>query len=141
MPFRPWNPLGDLISLRQGLIEMSGEPGMADGTSWVPLTDVFENKDAYVIKSEIAGLCPDDITVEYREKTLILAGDRPSRHHEQSFKYHQVERSYGRFYKTFVLPDHVCCEEIEAEYKNGVLEIVVPKKPQEGPRSISVQSE
>ncbi len=141
MPYRRWDPFQDLIALHQA---MFGEgPGMGlspkDGTVWVPPVDIYETSKAYVIKAELPGIDPDKIKLEYRDNKLHLIGEKGNSR-KGDVKHHQVERIYGPFKRTFLLPEFVSCNEIEASYEKGVLQVVVPKSPHEANQCITVKT-
>ena len=81
---------------------------------------------------------PEELKIEYRDRMLVLSGDRPAQKRDSAVRYHQVERSYGPFERKFSFPYSVCCDEIEANYKEGIIEIIVPKKPEGGAKSVPV---
>ena len=143
MPFRRWDPFQDLISIHQELFGEEPGLGLTDSkkSAWTPAVDVYETPESYMIKAELPGMEPDQIKLEYKEKKLVLAGERPPHPRDQARRFHQLERSYGPFRRTFLLPDFICCEDIDAKFEQGVLEITLPKKPQEKPKTITVRTE
>ena len=139
MPYRRWDPFQDLISLHQELFGEGAERGVAE-SAWTPAVDIYETSLSYVLKAELPGMEPDRIRLEYTGQNLILSGERPPRPKDLARRFHQMERSYGPFRRSFRLPEGVCCEEIEASYDQGILEIILPKKPDPKPKAIIVQT-
>ena len=141
MPFNKWDPLQDLISLHEQLFGQGSEFGMAEssGAAWSPAVDIYETRGSFVIKAEVPGIIPEKIKVQYRDRRLIISGERPARKMEQSRKYHHVERSYGPFERVFSLPHNVDCEAIEAQYQDGVIEVNIPKLEESNPKCIEVK--
>lgn len=110
-----------------------------DGSVWVPPVDIYETGQAYVLKAELPGIDPDTIKVEYRDQKLHLIGEKGNSAKGEVTHY-QAERIYGPFRRTFALPEYISCENIEATYDQGVLEIVVPKSSPPANKSINVKT-
>ncbi|HUT53892.1 MAG TPA: Hsp20/alpha crystallin family protein [bacterium] len=141
MPYNKWDPLQDLISLHQELFGEGPEFGITEspGSAWSPAVDIYETSGSFVIKAEVPGINPDKIKVEYRDRHLVISGERPARKMEQSRKYHHVERTYGPFERVFSLPYNVDCEAIEAQYQDGVIEVTIPKSEENSRKCIEVK--
>lgn len=97
-------------------------------TDWNPLVDVLENENEIVIKAELPGMEAKDIDVKVENNVLILNGERRFEEESKVESYHRVEREYGRFSRSFSLPTAVREGNITAEYRNGLLKVVLPKK-------------
>jgi HSP20 family protein len=141
MPYRRWDPFQDLISLHQELFGEGGQLGLQEAgrSAWTPSVDVYETDGTFVIKAEVPGVAPDKIKVEYRDRKLFITGQRPAQDRESVERYHHVERSYGPFERVFDISPDICCDEIEANYQDGIIEIIVPKKPEARPKNIEVK--
>lgn len=141
MPFLKWNPFEDLITLHHELFGEGSGLGVAPESSsaWTPPVDIYETEDAFILRAELPGINPEHLRVEHTTRELTLSGEKPS-HKESTRTYYWLERYSGPFRRTFILPEHVCCEEIEASYEDGVLEIIVPKRSGQAVRTIPVQS-
>jgi HSP20 family protein len=133
MAFSSWDPLRDLLALQDRLDRF--DPDRTPG--WLPPVDVYETADQYVITAEVPGLSRDQIEIHAREGRLVLRGVRTS-HHASCEQYHRVERGYGPFSRTFSLPDTVTPERIEADLRDGILTISLPKNAANAPRRIPV---
>jgi HSP20 family protein len=133
MAFSSWDPLRDLIALQDRLDRF--DPDRTPG--WLPPVDVYETADQFIITVEVPGLSRDQIEVHARDGRLILRGERPS-HSTTCQQYHRIERGYGAFSRTFTLPDTVLSDRIEADLRDGILTISIPKRPAEPPRRIPV---
>ena len=120
--FSKWDPLHDLIALHERLNRM----GSADAPGWSPAVDVYETADRFVISAELPGLSRDDITIEFQQETLTLRGVRPHTERPDA-KFHRVERGHGAFARAFTLPAPVDASAVSAEFRDGVLTVVVPK--------------
>ncbi len=110
-----------------------------DGSVWVPPVDIYETGEAYVIKAELPGIDPDNIKLEYRDNKLHLIGEKGNSK-KGEVKHHQVERIYGPFKRTFILPEFISCDNIQASYRDGVLEVTVPKSTHDGNKCITVKA-
>ena len=121
-------------------------PSQTDGAddpsspTWVPRTDVVETDDAYLISMDLPGVTPEDVTVHFDDGMLRVNGAREVRSEHQDARFHQVERSYGQFFRSFRLGSDVDTEGIDATYDMGILTIEVPKAEARKPRQISVRT-
>lgn len=105
---------------------------------WTPRVDVKEEDKRFVILADIPGVDPQGIEVHMDKGILSIKGERASETKEQNAKFTRVERTHGRFYRRFALPDSADADGISAVGKNGVLEISIPKKPETTPRRIAI---
>lgn len=115
--------------------------GSDQGTSpvWSPRTDLLETDDAFRLRLDVPGMTKDDITINLQNNTLTVSGERASERTDENEEYVRVERAFGTFHRTFTLPDAVDADHIEAEYKNGVLTINVPKTEKSTRRQIEIK--
>ena len=109
-------------------------------SDWRPAVDIKEEKERYVIHADLPGVEAKDIEVTMENGILTLKGERASDKEEAHEGYKRFERVRGTFYRRFSLPDTADTDKIEANSKNGVLEIIVPKHAKLQPRRISVNS-
>ena len=107
--------------------------------AWALRVDIKEDQERIVLKADIPGMEQKDISVNVENNTLTLSGERTFAEDEKRDDYHRVERAYGRFSRSFQLPNTTDTTHIQAEYKNGVLEVTLPKLPEAKPRAIEVQ--
>ena len=96
-------------------------------SAWAPQTEVFERGQELVIRADLPGMSKDDINVDLEENRIIIQGERRHESEKNEGGYYQTERSYGSFYRVIPLPDGVDGEKAKADFKNGVLEITMPK--------------
>lgn len=108
--------------------------------SWVPPTDVSEDANSIQISMEFAGVNPDDVRISLESNVLTIRGEKRQDLEEDNERVHRFERIYGMFERTFVLPNTVDPERIEARYENGVLMVTIPKAERAKPREIEVKS-
>jgi HSP20 family protein len=134
-----WDPFGEFDTL--------GRPGGVFGRKWGtplptsvwnPAVDIFENDNEIVIKAELPGLNAKDIEVKFENNVLVLKGERRFEKETKEENYHRIEREYGAFSRAFTVPFAVKSENVTAEYKDGVLKVVLPKKEEIKPKPIKV---
>jgi HSP20 family protein len=109
----------------------------APAATWNPAVDVLEEKDRIVVKVEAPGVDEKDLRVTFEDTVLTVSGERQFERKDDS-NYHRIERAYGSFTRSFTLPRSVDASQIVANYRNGVLEIEVPKKEESRPKQISI---
>ncbi len=107
-------------------------------SAWQPAIDVAEDKDKFIFKADLPGLKKEDIHVSVENGVLSIEGERRSETELKDKDYHRVERSYGRFVRSFNLGSAVDDAKIKANYKDGVLEIAVPKVEKAKAKTIDV---
>ena len=107
--------------------------------AWEPAVDIVEREDAIVLRAELPGVDRDAIEVRVENNTLILSGERKQTSVEETDTVYRKERVYGAFYRSFRLPKTVDAEKIDAGYKDGVLELKLPKIAAAQPRKIEIQ--
>ena len=95
---------------------------------WSPAVDIFETEDALTLRADLPDVKTEDIDVRVENNTLTLKGSRKFEKDENAKGYHRIERSYGDFLRSFAVPPTVETDNVEAQYKNGVLTITLPKK-------------
>jgi HSP20 family protein len=105
--------------------------------AWNPPVDVVEEKDRIVVKVEAPGVDEKDLRVTFEDGLLTVAGERQFERKDDR-NYHRIERAYGSFTRTFTLPRSVDAAQIAASYRNGVLEIEIPKKEESRPKQIEI---
>ncbi len=107
--------------------------------SWSPLVDVFEDQDAITLKVELPEIDAKDVDIRIEGNTLTLRGERKLEKSDRRDGYSRIERTYGAFSRTFTLPSAVDVEHVQAESRDGVLRLVLPKRAETKPRQIKVQ--
>jgi HSP20 family protein len=107
--------------------------------NWNPTADVYEEDTQYVIKAELPGIDKKDIHIDFENNTLILKGERTEDKEVKEENYYRKEMAYGKFQRSFALPEGVEADNIKADYKDGVLKITIPKPETKKPKTITVQ--
>ena len=107
-------------------------------SSFLPTFDVKETKDAYIFRADLPGVKEADLEISLTGSRLAISGHREQESREQGETYYATERSYGAFSRAFTLPDGIDGDNVNAELKNGVLHVTIPKKPEVQPRRITI---
>jgi HSP20 family protein len=100
--------------------------------------DILESKEAYLLRAELPGMNKEDFNLEVKEGTLTLTGERKATKPAEGVEYRSVERVNGKFVRSFTLPETVKHDGIQATYKDGILEIHIPKAEEAKPRQIEI---
>ena len=144
MTLTKYDPYQELVEFSSGfrtfqdaVNRMLSEP--RSQRPWTPAVDILETENALILKADLPDVDMKDITVEIENGTLTLKGERKFEKDDQTQGYHRIERSYGSFVRYFSLPDTVEADKVQADYKNGVLSVTLPKKEIAKPRSIKVE--
>ena len=112
------------------------DDALTSGT-WAPAVDVAEDSERIHVKVEVPGMEEKDLKINYEDGLLTVSGERQFERREDR-NYHRIERAYGSFVRTFSLPRSVDPAKIIANYRNGVLEIEIPKKEEAKPKQIQI---
>ena len=135
-PTTRWNPFKEIEEMEKRLSTLLGRtPVHTDGdkkeaitvAEWSPLVDISEDDKEYVIKAEVPEMKKEEIKINVHDDVLAISGERKYEKEEKGKKYHRVERAYGSFVRSFTLPEDADGSKINAEYKEGVLKIHLPK--------------
>jgi HSP20 family protein len=132
MAIMRWNPYRELNNLFEKMPSAT--------TTWSPSVDIFENDNELIVKAELPGMEMKDIEVTFENNVLTIKGERRFEHETKKENYHRVEREYGSFSRSFALPTYVDEGTIRADYKDGMLNVVLPKREMAKPRGIKVNA-
>ncbi|WDT77345.1 MAG: Hsp20/alpha crystallin family protein [Candidatus Manganitrophus sp.] len=143
-----WEPLKDFVTLQdrmnQFLSDTLNNYDTENGRlvqDWVPAVDVYEDAEAIQLKAELPGMEMKEIEVRIENNALEIRGEKKIEQTEKKENYHRIERVFGRFSRSFRLPNTVAQDKIKAKYDRGILTITLPKREETKPRSITVQVE
>jgi HSP20 family protein len=143
-----WDPFRELEDMSERLNRVFGRSAVAraaddKGTfvtfDWAPSVDIAETAEAFEIKAELPDVKKEDVKVTVEEGQLRISGERKQEKEERGKKFHRVERSYGSFMRSFSLPENVDDSKLTAEYKDGVLNVRLPKTEKAKPKAIAVK--
>jgi HSP20 family protein len=118
--------------------DWSTSSALQDRGNWMPPVDILEKNGDMVLRCELPGMDEKDIEVRLEGNLLTLKGVKQFEGETENDRFHRVERFTGSFSRSFTLPDTMDKEKINAEYKNGVLNVRIPQKPEVRPREIPV---
>jgi HSP20 family protein len=146
MALARWTPMGNLQSFQDEMNRMfnqffrggTGEEAGWGVRTWTPPVDIYETDDALILKAELPGVSKDDVSVEVHQNTLTLRGQRKHEAEVKEENYHRVERAYGTFQRSFVLPTMVDQDKVQATFKDGVLELHLPKSEAAKPKRVAI---
>lgn len=146
-PFRDltrWDPFRELSSLQERFDGMFGDTlsrvrgETIEGLAWLPAVDIVEDEDNIVLKADLPGIDAKDVDIQVENGTLTLRGERKFEKDVKEDNFRRIERAYGSFVRSFTLPTTVDSEKVQAEYRNGVLELRLPKRAEAKPKQIKV---
>ncbi len=109
--------------------------------TFLPQFEVRETKDAYVFKADLPGVKDDDLDITLAQNRLTVSGKRESEQRDEQDRYYAVERSYGSFTRSFTLPTDIDAAHVDAELKDGVLTLRIPKTPEQQPKKVQVKAQ
>jgi len=143
MNFLRWDPFGDLRSLRERIDRLFEESMARSGRhepvvahAWAPVVDIYETPEALVVEAEVAGMKQKDIDIELSGDTLTIKGERKP---EPGREFLRQERNYGTFQRAFTLGVPINPAGVRARYREGVLEITLPKAEEARPRQVRIE--
>jgi len=151
----PWRPFMDLTGWERGMDKMLEDFFGRRARPWwperwsrademevrPPIVDVFEEKDDIVVKAELPGMEKDNIEVNLTDHTLTIKGEKKKEEEIKRENYYRAERSYGSFLRTLELPKDVHADKVKASFKNGILEVRMPKTEEAKAKEVKVKVE
>lgn len=109
-----------------------------ENSTWLPLTDIYEDAENFKLNLDLPGVEKNDVKITFANNQISISGERKQISDSENYKYHRVERSHGKFYRSFDLPKEIEPDKISAEFKNGQLSINIPKSEKIKPQQIEV---
>lgn len=142
-----WNPFKELAEFERGLENFFGRTATMAGNGgeaiseglWAPLTDITEDDKEFLVKVELPEMKKEDVKVTVENGVLRICGERKAEKEEKTKKYHRIERSYGSFERAFTLPAGADGAKVNADYKDGMLTVHLPKTPEAKPKAVEVK--
>ena len=132
-----WDPFKQMERFEEELGKLFARPGAPSGT-WMPAVDVEQTPAEIVFTFDLPGMSPEDVKIELHDRTLTVSGSREEKRDEEHEGFHTRERVFGRFGRSFTLPDVVRPEEIRAEFAKGELHVHVPRPVEAQPQRIEI---
>jgi HSP20 family protein len=145
-----WNPFREMEDMQRRLSSLFDWSPFRRGSltadeenitvpECAPLVDIAEDDKEYLVKVELPEVQKDDVKVTVESGTLTISGERKAEKEVKGRKYHRVERYYGRFERSFSIPDDAECDNVKADFKDGVLRVHLAKSEKARPKQIEVQ--
>jgi len=146
MALASWSPSRELLALREEMNRLfsefftprSGSEENWSSGAWAPPVDLYDAGDALILKAELPGCTKEDLSIELKGQTLTLRGERKPLSPGEQAQYHRRECAYGPFQRAFVLPTTIDQEQVTARFKDGILELRLPKSEAAKPKRIAV---
>lgn len=107
--------------------------------TWSPTCDIFETDNEIVVKAELPEVKKEDVNVSIENNVLSIRGERKFSEETKKENYHRLERSYGEFFRSFTLPNVVDATKVNAEFKEGILRVTLPKREEAKPKQVEVK--
>ena len=140
-----WDPYRELSSFADRFNRAFGSSTTREREeefgAWVPPVDITEDKDKITLTAELPGFTEDQVNIQMEGGVLTIRGERKFEEEKNGRNFHRVERSYGQFVRSFTLPNNVDRENIHATFRNGLLEVDMPKREDARPRQIKITGE
>ena len=142
-----WDPFREFEDMSNRLARFFNHPSLRrtvddDGAffaDWAPAVDVQETEKEYIVKADLPDVRKEDVKVGIENGVLTLEGERKQEKEENNKKFHRVERVYGKFVRRLALPMEIDAQKVAAEFKDGVLNVKMPKIESAKPRAIDVK--
>ena len=144
-PFKDWNPVRELDEFQNRLSTFFGGPAWRskEGNfgSWAPAVDIIEDDKEFLVKADLPEVKREDLHINVENGMLTIHGERKFEREDKKKRYHRTERSFGSFTRSFSLPDGSDSTKIRAEFKDGLLQVHIPKSETARPKQIEVKVE
>ena len=134
----PWQELESVNRQLSRLLDDSNSTMDTGGGHWAPSVDIRETDDALLVQAELPGIDKKDVKLEVREGVMTLSGERRYEKDVEEENVHRIERSYGSFTRSFSLPANIDSEHVQADMKDGVLSVRLPKRESAKPKAIEI---
>jgi len=145
------NPFGELTTLQDRINQLFTQPfgpmwrseGAEQGltaSGFVPAVDIYEDEHNIVLTAEVPGVEEKDLDISLENGVVTISGERKMENEEKENNFHRIERTYGRFTRSFTLPPTVDENNVKAEFNNGVLKITLAKREEAKPKQIKIEA-
>jgi len=139
-----WSPWKELEEMQKTLTRLLGDvgttaPSAVEEGVWLPAVDIRETDDAIFVEAELPGVKKEDVKVDIKDNVLTISGERKYEKEVKEENIHRMERVYGRFARSFTLPNNVDVDKVEARLEDGVLTIRLPKKESARTKEVKIR--
>jgi len=146
MPLAQWDPFRELLTLQERMNRLfdqtfsrsRSQTGDLGGGTWSPAVDVYESQENLILKAELPGVDQSDIELRVDSNRISIKGERRMKEAVNQEHFHRMERAFGPFNRSFTLPSPVDAEQVKAEFKNGILMVVLPKRIDKNSKHIPI---
>ena len=136
---REFNRMFKSIDDRFGFPKKEDSGAEYENAVWMPMTDIYEDKNDYKIKADLPGIKKEDVKISFSDGKLSISGEREQEQESKDTKCHRVERTYGKYYRSFTLPKEIKEDKIKADFKDGQLTVTIPKTEEVKPKEIAIK--
>jgi HSP20 family protein len=141
-----WDPVQELEAMTERMNRLMGRAAVPTGAEealvtaeWTPIVDIQETDKEYLIKAELPEVKKDDVKVSIKDGVLTLEGERRQEKEEKGKKFHRIERSFGKFVRCFTMPEDADEKSVQADFKDGLLNVHLGKSEVVKPKAIEVK--
>ncbi len=143
-----WDPFKEMEDLQSRFTRLfgltparteNGDRELMTITEWAPSVDIIEDEKEWLLKADLPEVKKEEVKVTVENGVLTISGERKFEKEEKAKKYHRIERSYGNFLRSFTLPDGADGSKVNAEFKDGVLKVHLPKGEKAKPNAVEVK--
>ena len=147
-----FNPVRDLLNVerefnrifrsfgdRFGMLKAENSDEEFENAVWMPMTDIYEDKNTIKVKADLPGMKKEDVKISFSNGKLSISGERLQEKEDKDAECHRLERTYGKYYRSFTLPEGIKADKIEANFKDGQLIVSVPKAEEVKPKEIPIE--
>ena len=141
--FDPWRDFGSLQDRINRLFDdtlrgtTEGDEQLMRG-AWAPAVDIHESEEGFSVTADLPGVNKEDIKIDLKNNTLTISGEKKFEEKTPKENYIRIERSYGKFVRSFSMPNNIDSGKIKATFKDGTLELIIPKKEEAKPKQITI---
>ncbi|MGH7884797.1 MAG: Hsp20/alpha crystallin family protein [Thermodesulfobacteriota bacterium] len=136
---RLWEPFNVLRGFNEGFASGFDADSDNEVSRWSPKVDIVEKDNSYIVRAEVPGVSREDIDIDLKDNNLVIKGEKKFEKKDEKDNYVRVESSYGSFQRSFYIDEKVDKNNISAKYKDGILEVTLPKKEEAAPKKIEVK--
>ena len=143
-----WQPFNDMLRMQESINQVfrkhfdeMNQQNDSQQNCWNPTADIFDNEKDFLIRLELPGIKKEEVKIDFNDNILSVSGERKPDASLSQEKFHRMECLYGKFNRSFTLPQHIDAEKIEGTLREGILNIRIPKSEKAQKKSIPIQAE
>ncbi|MGB5848915.1 MAG: Hsp20/alpha crystallin family protein [Ignavibacteriaceae bacterium] len=136
---REFNRLFKSFGDRFGILRTEDSNEEFENAVWMPMTDIYEDNNAITLKADLPGINKEDVKISLSNSKLSISGERVQEKEDKDAKCHRIERTFGKYYRSFTLPEGIKEDKIDAKFKNGQLIVSISKSEEVKPKDIPIK--